>query len=105
MPSHEIREFFVLLWKSDSVSAVRNSINAFNMAATAPVDMTLLPDEKYEIAVSYGTIIGTGVFAIVVCSTKLYIRKFMLNSFGIDDWACLIGLVKASHVSLRSLRF
>lgn len=56
--------------------------------------MTLLPDEKYEIAVSYGTIIGTGVFAIVVCSTKLYIRKFMLNSFGIDDWACLIGLVR-----------
>ncbi|KAL6790463.1 hypothetical protein GGI42DRAFT_346998 [Trichoderma sp. SZMC 28013] len=55
--------------------------------------MTLLPDEKYEIAVSYGTIIGTGVFAIVVCSTKLYIRKFMLNSFGIDDWACLIGLI------------
>lgn len=55
--------------------------------------MTLLPDEKYEIAVSYGTIIGTGVFAIIVCSTKLYIRKFMLNSFGIDDWACLVGLV------------
>ncbi|KAK1243314.1 hypothetical protein MKX07_003942 [Trichoderma sp. CBMAI-0711] len=63
------------------------------MAAPGPVDMTLLPDEKYEIAVSYGTIIGTGVFAIVVCSTKLYIRKFMLNSFGIDDWACLVGLI------------
>ncbi|RFU80715.1 hypothetical protein TARUN_1484 [Trichoderma arundinaceum] len=62
------------------------------MAAPGTVDMTLLPDEKYEIAVSYGTIIGTGAFAIIVCSTKLYIRKFMLNSFGIDDWACLIGL-------------
>lgn len=63
------------------------------MAASGSVDMTLQADERYEIAVSYGTIIGTGVFAIIVCSTKLYIRKFMLNSFGIDDWACLIGLV------------
>ncbi|KAL7941028.1 hypothetical protein V8C42DRAFT_361425 [Trichoderma barbatum] len=63
------------------------------MAAAGPVDMTLQADERYEIAVSYGTIIGTGAFAIVVCSTKLYIRKFMLNSFGIDDWACLIGLL------------
>ncbi|KAL7784139.1 hypothetical protein V8C37DRAFT_420737 [Trichoderma ceciliae] len=62
------------------------------MATSGTVDMTLQADEKYEIAVSYGTIIGTGAFAIVVCSTKLYIRKFMLNSFGIDDWACLVGL-------------
>ncbi|KAL7908105.1 hypothetical protein GGI35DRAFT_480823 [Trichoderma velutinum] len=63
------------------------------MATSGTVDMTLQADEKYEIAVSYGTIIGTGAFAIVVCSTKLYIRKFMLNSFGIDDWACLVGLL------------
>ncbi|CAI0653322.1 unnamed protein product [Colletotrichum noveboracense] len=50
-------------------------------------------DEKYEIAVSYGTIISTGVLAILVCSTRLYVRKYVINAFGIDDWACLVGLV------------
>jgi hypothetical protein len=33
--------------------------------------MTLGADEKYEIAVSYGCIIGTGALALVVCSTKV----------------------------------
>lgn len=72
------------------------------MAAPGAVDMTLQADEKYEIAVSYGTIIATGAFAIIVCSLKLYVRKFMLNSFGIDDWACLVGLV--SRVTARDPR-
>ncbi|KAF4855297.1 hypothetical protein CGCSCA4_v001425 [Colletotrichum siamense] len=53
-------------------------------------------DEKYEIAVSYGTIISTGVLAILVCSTRLYVRKYVINAFGIDDWACLVGLISVT---------
>lgn len=33
--------------------------------------MTLGADEKYEIAVAYGTIVGTGLLAIVVCLTRV----------------------------------
>ncbi|KAL2278749.1 hypothetical protein FJTKL_14200 [Diaporthe vaccinii] len=56
----------------------------------------LSDDEKYQIAVSYGTIISTGILAILVCSTKLWIRKFMIKSFGLDDWACLFGLISVT---------
>ncbi|KAH8883257.1 hypothetical protein GQ53DRAFT_787095 [Thozetella sp. PMI_491] len=61
--------------------------------ATMSTTTTLGDDEKYEIAVSYGTIIATGSLAILVCGTRLYIRRFMLHTFGIDDWACLFGLL------------
>lgn len=36
-------------------------------------------DEKYEIAVSYGTIISTGVLAILVGGTRVRIRKLATN--------------------------
>ncbi|KAI0005663.1 hypothetical protein F4779DRAFT_630078 [Xylariaceae sp. FL0662B] len=61
------------------------------MSATTAVELG--GDEKYEIAVSYGTIIATGALAIIVCILRLYIRKFMLNTFGLDDWACVFGLL------------
>ncbi|KXJ86612.1 hypothetical protein Micbo1qcDRAFT_219233 [Microdochium bolleyi] len=49
--------------------------------------------ERTEIAISYGTIIGTGSLAILVCGMRLYVRKFIKASFGVDDWACLIALI------------
>ncbi|KAI1427596.1 hypothetical protein F5Y12DRAFT_160654 [Xylaria sp. FL1777] len=56
------------------------------------VTMNLGGDETYEIAVSYGTIIGTGGLAIVVCGARLLTRATVIRAFGIDDWACLVAL-------------
>ncbi|KAF3769434.1 hypothetical protein M406DRAFT_104930 [Cryphonectria parasitica EP155] len=50
-------------------------------------------DERHEIAVSYGSIIGTGLLAIIICCTRLLTRKFIIKAFSVDDWACLIALV------------
>ncbi|KAI0161486.1 hypothetical protein GGR57DRAFT_518686 [Xylariaceae sp. FL1272] len=48
------------------------------------LQLVVLDDgEKYEIAVSYSTIIGTGVLSLIICCAR---------AFGVDDWACLVAL-------------
>ncbi|KAH7025106.1 uncharacterized protein B0I36DRAFT_250511 [Microdochium trichocladiopsis] len=54
---------------------------------------TLSAQELREITISYGTIIGTGLLALLVCGTRLYVRKYVKVAFGIDDWACLLALL------------
>ena len=41
------------------------------MSGQASSAVVLGADEKYEIAVSYGTIIATGALAILVCGTRV----------------------------------
>ncbi|KAI1157627.1 hypothetical protein F5B18DRAFT_665822 [Nemania serpens] len=50
-------------------------------------------DERYEIAVTYGTIIGTGVLSLIICGARLLTRASVIRAFGSDDWACLVALV------------
>ncbi|KAI1358879.1 hypothetical protein F5Y08DRAFT_350401 [Xylaria arbuscula] len=50
-------------------------------------------DERYEVAVSYGTIIGTGALSLIICGARLLTRASVIRAFGIDDWACLVALV------------
>ncbi|KAI1827116.1 hypothetical protein F4861DRAFT_536302 [Xylaria intraflava] len=49
-------------------------------------------DEIHEVSLAYGTIIGTGVLSLVVCGARIITRAFVVKSFGIDDWACLVAL-------------
>lgn len=53
----------------------------------------LSEEERRAIALSYGLLIGVGGLALIICMTRLYIRKFSMNMFGYDDWACLIALI------------
>ncbi|KAI0403145.1 hypothetical protein F4802DRAFT_572472 [Xylaria palmicola] len=49
-------------------------------------------DERREIAISYGTIIGTSLLSLIICGARLYTRAFVIRAFGTDDWACLVAL-------------
>ncbi|KAL1880545.1 hypothetical protein VTK73DRAFT_5558 [Phialemonium thermophilum] len=61
--------------------------------ASATPSTELGADERYQIAVCYGTIIATGSLALVVSGARLYTRKFILDAFALDDWATLIALI------------
>lgn len=54
--------------------------------------MALDSDEQYVIALSYGTIVGTGLLALLVCGARLATRKFLLKAWSADDWATLVAL-------------
>ncbi|KAJ4419643.1 hypothetical protein N0V82_004838 [Gnomoniopsis sp. IMI 355080] len=63
----------------------------------------LQPDEKHQIDSARGAILGVYFLALMVCLGRLYVRKFILNAFQIDDWACVTGLVSTTSFAGLSL--
>lgn len=54
------------------------------MSSTA--EPVLGADEKYQIAVSYGTIISTGLLAILVCCTRVSFEGWLKTMNIADRW-------------------
>ncbi|RWA14076.1 hypothetical protein EKO27_g1045 [Xylaria grammica] len=60
-------------------------------------------DERHEVALSYGTIIGTGALNLLICGGRLFTRAFVTKTFGIDDWACLVALAFTTTFNIIGL--
>ncbi|BCS20503.1 uncharacterized protein APUU_20935A [Aspergillus puulaauensis] len=65
------------------------------MAATDGSVPTELPSSAPSMVRTIrGIIITVASVALVVCCTRLYIRKYVTRSFGLDDYLVILALVR-----------
>ncbi|KAL4940849.1 hypothetical protein BDV06DRAFT_13694 [Aspergillus oleicola] len=74
------------------------------MSASGASSPTELPSSPPGMVHTIRGIISTvGLVALVVCCTRLYIRKFVTNAFGLDDYLVILALVMVLLFAILSI--